>query len=198
MWFPCILIFVVLCLLLISTGNLSFLLPLYVITSIPTTSGDDKTSSFNSLRKICECGAGLKESGRSAKITLYTRYGVVLNAVHHEKRCRSCGRGYFYSFHTHGKYLYYDDTCLEQAYLITSRKTGFAIDLLYEWSLSILHHSSSFTSMAEQYIDFHLGNVEDLDVSRETREALCEKRLSEGWFLYSLLEIKQRYLIEGL
>ena len=57
---------------------------------------------------------------------------------------------------------------------------------------------SSFTAMAESYIDFHLGNVEDLDVSRETREALCEKRLSEGWFLYSLLEIKQRYLIEGL
>ena len=51
--------------------------------------------------------------------------------------------------------------------------------------------------MAESYIDFHLGNVEDLEVSKETREALCEKRLSEGWFLYSLLEIKQRYLIQG-
>ena len=96
-----------------------------------------------------------------------------------------------------GRFLYYDDTCLEQPYLITSRKTGFAVDLLFEWSLSILHHSSSFTSMAESYIDFHLGNVEDLEISKETREALCEKRLSEGWFLYSLLEIKQRYVIEG-
>ena len=55
----------------------------------------------------------------------------------------------------------------------------------------------SFTALAEAYIDFHLGHAEDLDISKETREALCEKRLAEGWFLYSLIEIKQRYLIEG-
>ena len=55
----------------------------------------------------------------------------------------------------------------------------------------------SFTALAESYIDFHLGNVEDLEPSKETREALCEKRLSEGWFLYALIEIKTRYLIAG-
>ena len=128
--------------LLFSTGRLSLLMPLFVLGSLPSTSAEENSSSFKSMRKICECGSALKESGRNAKITLYTRHGVVLNAIHHEKRCRSCGRGYFYSFHTHGRFLVYDDTCLEQPYLITSRKTGFAIDLLYEWSLSILHHSS--------------------------------------------------------
>ena len=51
--------------------------------------------------------------------------------------------------------------------------------------------------MADAYIDFHLGNVEDIEISKETREALCEKRLSEGWFLYALLELKTRYLIPG-
>ena len=142
MWFPCVLILLLVGGLLFSTGSLSLLMPLCVLASLPGITADGKSLSFKSLRKICECGAGLKESGRNAKITLYTRHGVVLDAVHYEKRCRACGRGYFYSFHTHGRYLYYDDTCLEQPYLITSRKTGFAIDLLYEWSLCILHHSS--------------------------------------------------------
>ena len=62
---------------------------------------------------------------------------------------------------------------------------------------NIIFTDFSFTALAESYIDFHLGNVEDLEPSKETREALCEKRLSEGWFLYSLIEIKTRYLIEG-
>jgi hypothetical protein len=128
--------------LLFMTGNLTLLLPLFVLGFLPRTTADEKSMTFMSARKICECGSALRESGRSAKITLYTRHGVVLNAIHHEKRCRSCGKGFFSSFHTHGRFLYYDDTCLEQPFLITSRKTGFAIDLLYEWSLSILHHSS--------------------------------------------------------
>ena len=56
----------------------------------------------------------------------------------------------------------------------------------------------SFTALAESCIDFHLGHVEDLGCSRELREALCEQRLAEGWYLYALLEIKQRYNIDGI
>ena len=115
--------------------------PFCILATLPGASSDSDLC-FKSLRKICECGSVLKETGRNASLTLYTRNGVVLNAVHYEKRCRSCGRGYFYSFHTRGQHLHYEDSCLEQPYLITSRKTGFAIDLLYEWSLNILHHSS--------------------------------------------------------
>ena len=66
-----------------------------------------------------------------------------------------------------------------------------------KYVIGIIFHYFSFTALAESYIDFHLGNIEDLEVSKETREALCEKRLSEGWFLYALIEIKTRYLIEG-
>ena len=122
-------------------GFLCLLVPFWVLATLPGSSADSELC-FKSLRKLCECGSVLKESGRNASLTLYTRNGVVLNAVHYEKRCRSCGRGYFYSFHTRGQHLHYEDSCLEQPYLITSRKTGFAIDLLYEWSLNILHHSS--------------------------------------------------------
>ena len=146
MWYPSIIIPIVIGGLLFSTGSLSMLMPLCLLANFSGISADDNSTSFKSLRKICECGCALKESGRNAIITLYTRHGVVLNGAHYEKRCRSCGRGYFYSFHTHGRYLHYDDTCLEQPYLMTSRKTGFAIDLLYEWSLSILHHSSRYKS----------------------------------------------------
>ena len=130
MWLQClIMIFLVFCGLL-------------VFSKVSSVSAADGPLSFKSHRVICECGARIVETGRKAGLTLYTRNGVVLNAVHYEKRCRSCKRGYFYSFYTNGKYLYYEDTCLEQPYLITSRRTCFAVDLLYEWSLSILHHSS--------------------------------------------------------
>ena len=142
MKFATIIVWIVVCGILLVKGNLFLILPLLVFFNIKGVSGNDKSTDLMSKQKLCECGSTLKASGRSAKLTLYTRHGVVLNALHQEKRCRSCGRGYFYSFHTHGRFLYYDDTCLEQAFLITSRKTGFAIDLLYEWSLSILHHSS--------------------------------------------------------
>lgn len=145
------------------TGTFLYVAPLYLLINLPVCAlANDKSVTFKSRRQVCECGSGLKESGRKASITLYTRHGVVLDALHFEKRCRNCGRGYFYSFHSmvsnffcikvtiinliifQGNCLYYDDTCLEQPYLITSRKTGFAIDLLYEWSLSIIHHSSRY------------------------------------------------------
>ena len=51
--------------------------------------------------------------------------------------------------------------------------------------------------MAESYIDFHLGEIEDLDTLQH-RENLCEKPLAEGWYLYSLIKIKQRCHIQGL
>ena len=53
-----------------------------------------------------------------------------------------------------------------------------------------------FIHLPLAYIDFHLGNIEDLEHAKDTREALCEKRLSEGWFLYAFIELKTRYLIQ--
>ena len=142
MWFSDNLVLAIIGGIFISTGHIPLMLLLLVFLKCSRVSGDKEVTSLMSKRKICECGSALKLSGRSAKITLYTRNGIVLNAAHHEKRCRSCGRGYFYSFHTHGRFLHYDDTCLEEVFLVTSRKTAFTVDLLYEWSLSILHHSS--------------------------------------------------------
>ena len=78
----------------------------------------------------------------------------------------------------------------------------FSLELLYEFSLNILHYQASFSAMANHYHDFYLGNYTDLELekasSQKERVQICEKRLSEGWMLYSLLEIKQRYQIPGI
>ena len=60
--------------------------------------------------------------------------------------------------------------------------------------------------MASHYEDFHLEEQdshdnEDKDKDKkdsEERLSPTAKRLAEGWYLYSLLEMKQRYLIEGM
>ena len=143
MWPQCLIILLLVFGGLLNPGTLVLAVPLFVLANAtPASAAGDGLMNFKSQRIICECGARIVESGRQAALTLYTRNGVFLNAVHHEKRCRSCNMGYFYSFYTHGKHLYYNDACLEQPFLITSRRTCFAVDLLYEWSLSILHHNS--------------------------------------------------------
>ena len=71
-----------------------------------------ESETLSSSRTVCECGSALINTGRNAKITVYTRHGVILNVLHNEKRCKSCYRGYFYGFFTHGQNLFYDDTCL--------------------------------------------------------------------------------------
>ena len=101
---------------------------------------------------------------------------------------------------------------------MTTRRTAFSIKYLYEMSLDILYLYGSFSGMAKKYVALHLGNYSDEELStaknsqdRIKSKALsfsipsfqlkfctvCEKRLSTGWFTYSLLEIKQRFHIPG-
>ena len=55
-----------------------------------------------------------------------------------------------------------------------------------------------FSSLADQYKDLHLSAFDDqfLDDSDE-RLNPTSKRITEGWLIYSLIEIKQRYNIPG-
>ena len=77
-------------------------------------------------------------------------------------RCSSkkCRVGHFYGFQTKGKKIHYDNNCLERPFFFTSRKTGyifikmlgyltikyfrFSVDLLYEFSLSIVHYQATY------------------------------------------------------
>ena len=100
---------------------------------------------FISSRKICVCGKKLMITGRFALLQIYTREGT-FEAKHLEKRlifwpslllnfflikrCWKCSRGYFYGFSTQGKQsngklkVEYEETALENDFLLTSRKTG--------------------------------------------------------------------------
>ena len=77
----------------------------------------------------------------------------------------------------------YEETAIENKFLLTSRKTGyfiidiyvelfnytyvhiprFAIDFLYEHALNIVHYQATFQAMASHYADFHDGNFLSLN-----------------------------------
>ena len=50
--------------------------------------------------------------------------------------------------------------------------------------------------MALKYGYLHNGGTKR-ERSDQTRLNICEQRLSEAWYLFSLLEQKQRYLVSG-
>ena len=128
-------------------------------------------------RSTCICGKPLKQKNREnegSTISLYTRDGVV-EAKHVEYRCQgatrpatpNCKNGYYYGFHTNSRELYYSEDALSKEYLLSSRKTGFSISLLWEWALSFLFDQCNFESMAKKYAAFHLGGFEDDELSKE-------------------------------
>ena len=69
---------------------------------------------------------------------------------------------------------------------------SFSIPLLYEMNLDIICFKGAFNAMSMKYKYLHSTGQTDQD-----RNAVCEKRLSEAWHLYTLIEQMQRYLISG-
>ena len=93
-----------------------------------------------------------------------------------------CG---YYSLN--GDKVYYDLSS-QGKYLITSGNTAFAIDYLYEVILLLLHGNVSFEALADVYNQLHNFNQDDL----VSRNSLCRKRLTDGYFMYALLEMSER------
>ena len=134
--------------------------------------------SLKTDRSSCICGKPLKQKSRGnnlgTSISLYTRDGIV-EASHLEYRCSGasrpasdhCKKGYYYGYHTSDRVLYYNEDALSRDYLLTSRRTGFSIGLLWEWTLSFLFEQCTFESMAKKYTAFHLGGYEDKELSEE-------------------------------
>ena len=159
--------------------SLAVLLGFLLINVLKRENEKDKIKDmleFQSTKVNCFCGKKIIVTGRFALIHVYTRSGTK-TAKHIEKRCWNCGRGFFYGFSTEGKQkdgkmrIQYDETALENEYLLTSRKTGyvlyilvfynyllrFAMSFLYEHALNIIHYQATFQAMASHYNDFHLG-----------------------------------------
>ena len=89
-----------------------FMVCFIILLRIPMVTANKESETLSSSRITCECGSCVTNTGRNATITLYTRQGVIPNVLHSEKRCKSCYRGYFYGFFTHGHNIFYDDNCL--------------------------------------------------------------------------------------
>ena len=56
-------------------------------------------------------------------------------------------------------------------------------------------------AMAQKYRYLHTGGYTDKEMmaakTEKARIEICEQRLSEAWYLFSLLEQKQCYLVPG-
>ena len=87
-------------------------------------------------RVDCQCGKVLvrkvRKTGEGTSISLYTRDGVI-QAKHHEYRCRGasrpvtdqCKAGHYYGYCTTAAGLMFNEDALSREYLITSRRTGY-------------------------------------------------------------------------
>ena len=87
--------------------------------------------------------------------------------------------------------FYYED-CLEEQFLVTSNQTAFSLQLLWEYTTLMIVNKCAFEGLAASYNLTHNG-----DVGGNSRLFMEAKRLREGWFLYALLEMSQRYGVAG-
>ena len=102
--------------------------------------------------------------------------------------------------------FYYND-CLEENILVTSNQTAFGLHLLWEYTTLMIVNKCAFEGLAASYNLTHNGGATD-----DGRILLEAKRLrglfyldfhfvrlkiAEGWFLYALLEMSQRYGVDG-
>ena len=160
---------------------------LNAVISAPTF--ELKTSKTN-----CEyCQAPLeyiKREKGSETFVMYTRDGTKLGK-HFEYRCtnrKSCRKGHYYGYSVSDKKLKYDQYCLSNEYLVTSRQTAFSTKYLYDITLQILFSNSSFQALAKIYNALHFTTS-----SGKAREEIFQERITDAFFLYSLLEISQRF-----
>ena len=124
------------------------------------------------------------------KFIIYTRYGTQLGQ-HLEYRCtnrQNCRKGHYYGYSVTDKQTNYDRDCLQNEYLVTSRQTAFSVMYLYDITLQILFSNSSFQSLAKIYNNLHFSKP-----TGKYREEIFQERITDAFFLYSLLEISQRY-----
>ena len=134
------------------------------------------------------------------KVLIYSRQGTY-SAVQLEYRCnhrnkeKSCRAGFYHGYKTYNGDKIYEDGCLKNDILMISSNTGFAIDFLVEIASSIDIHSSTFEGLSKIYNRMHNRKL-PYDVMQQ-RVELCRKRISDAFFLFSYLELAQRYQIKN-
>ena len=117
---------------------------------------------------------------------LYTRDGPI-KTRHLSKRCRVCKTRYFHGFSYLNRTRVYDHDILSCSNLVTGSHTAFSVKQLHEWCLLVLRGNVSFSALSDVYNDFHRSQG-----SEDARFKLWEERLTEAFFLYTILEFSQR------
>ena len=103
---------------------------------------------------VCSYGIVKEDIRRRSQVILYSRAGT-LKGISVEKRCNNyrCQTGYFYGYYCgEGNSKVCDEDILEKKYLLTSNRTGFAIDYLWDIVLQIQFSCASFESLGNMYI----------------------------------------------
>ena len=118
---------------------------------------------------------------------LYTRDGPV-KTRQITKKCKQCKTKYFHGYKYIDRTRIYDTDVLTHSNVITGSHTSFSTKQLHEWCLLILRGNISFSALSEVYNDFHKLEGPGMD----SRYKLWEERVTEAFFLYSLLEFSQR------
>ena len=119
---------------------------------------------------------------------LYTRDGP-LKTRQITKKCKVCQCKFFHGYRYFNRTRVYDaDVLSKTKNIVTGSHTCFSVKQLHEWCLLILRGNVSFSALSEVYNDFH--KLEEPGV--DSRHKLWEERLTEAFFLYSLLEFSQR------
>ena len=146
-----------------------------IISEVESIGADCSGEVLESDKSLCSlCGYGeLRDIGRKSDVILYTRNGS-FKATSIEKRCNNyrCLSGHFYGFHRgHSNEKIMDSDVLQKKYLLTSNRTGFSIDYLWDIVLQILFSCASFESLANIYNNYHCSNLPMYIL--EEREEIC-------------------------
>ena len=126
---------------------------------------------------------------------IYTRLGTQIGE-HHEYRCsnrKSCRKGHYYGYSVTNKQTNFDQDCLQKEYLVINRQIAFSVMYLYDITLQILFSNAPFQALAKIYNALHFTKP-----TGKSREEIFQERITDAFFLYSLIEISQRYGLSTL
>ena len=143
--------------------------------------------------EVCKSGTVVKV-GRETPLVIYTRFGTK-KAVHVEMRCNNralpCRAGHYYGFVRNGTSKVINGDVLKGDFLVTSNQTAFSIDYLWDMTLQILFSRATFEGLGNIFNNLHFTNL-PYDMMQK-RENVFAKRIAEAFYLYSYIELGQRY-----
>ena len=165
------------------------------IENVCADASDIRLESAASLCEVCKIGS-VVPVGRETQMVVYTRSGT-RRGVHVEKRCNNrslpCRAGHYHGYVKTAEGKIIDTDVLKNEYLVTSNQTAFAVDYLWDTALQILFNRATFEGLANVYNNFNYKNITP-DIKQKRETVVC-KRIAEGFYLYSYIEIGQRYNI---